>query len=127
MEEITPEIVNSTGVNPQERNWAMISHLGGLIPGYFVCWIIPLLVWLIKGKDSDFIYKQSREALNFQVSVLIYEGFALLLMFTIIGIPITVLVFIFFWIVNIFCSLKGAILVARGKEYRYPFNLKLIN
>jgi len=113
--------------NKKERNLAMIAHFGGLIPGYLLCLIIPLLVWLIKGDYSDFVYKQSREALNFQISLLIYESAAIAIAFTVIGIPITIIAFITFWIVNIVCSLKGAVRVSRGEEYRYPWNLRLIN
>jgi len=120
-------VLNQPDSVNKERNWAMIGHLGGLIPGYFLCLLIPLLVWLIKGDFSDFVYKQSREALNFQISLLIYESAAFLIAFTVIGIPITVVAFIVFWIVNMVCSLKGAVRVARGEEYRYPWNLRLIN
>src|ERR1039458_2924709 len=91
----------------KERNLAMIGHLGGIIPGYLLCLLIPFLVWLIKGDYSEFVYKQSREALNFQISLLIYETFAFLLIFTIIGIPITIIAFIIFWVMNMVCSLKG--------------------
>ncbi len=114
-------------ISARERNWAMIGHFGGLIPGYFLCVIIPLLVWLLKGDISEFVYKQSREALNFQISLLIYESFALLLVFTIIGIPFTFMAFIIFWIMNIICSLKGAVRTSKGLTYQYPINLRLIN
>ena len=127
MEEINVTNQKSLKDTSSERNWAMIGHLGGLIPGYFLCLIVPLVVWLIKGDSSEFIYKQSREALNFQISLVIYESFSLLLIFTIIGIPIMILSFIVFWVVNVICSLKGAIRVSRGQEFRYPMNLRLIN
>ncbi len=121
------EIKDQNEISAKERNWAMIGHFGGLIPGYLLCLLIPLLVWLIKGDVSDFVYKQSREALNFQISLLIFETFAFLLVFTIVGIPITVIAFIIFWILNIFCSFRGAIRTSKGLEYRYPMNLRLIN
>lgn len=110
----------------KEKIWAVIGHLGGLIPGYFLCILIPLFVWLLKGEQSAFVNKQSKEALNFQISLVIYESAALLLAFTIIGIPITFLTFFICWLLNIFCSIKGAIRTFKGKEYLYPGNLRLI-
>ena len=110
----------------KEKMWAVIGHLGGLVPAYFLCILIPLFVWLLKGEASSFVNKQSKEALNFQISLVIYETVALVIAFTIIGIPIAFIAFMTFWILNIFCSLKGAIRTFKGKEYTYPWNLRLI-
>ncbi len=110
----------------KEHVWAVIGHLGGLFPAYFLCGIIPLLVWLLKGDDSAFVNKQSKEALNFQISLVIYETVAILVAFTIIGLPITVLAFIIFWILNLVCSIKGAVRTFKGLEYQYPWNLRIV-
>lgn len=109
----------------KEKIWAVISHLGGLLPPYFTI-IVPLFIWLLKGEQSAFVNKQAKEALNFQISLVIYDSAAVLLAFTIIGIPITYLTFFICWVLNIFCSIKGAIRTFNGKEYSYPCNLKLI-
>ncbi len=111
----------------KEKNWAVLSHLGGLIPVAFLSVIIPLLVWLFKGSDSAFVEKQSKEALNFQVSLIIYLMVAVSIAFTIIGIPIAIGTFIFFWLTNLICSLKGAVRTSRGRTYTYPFNLRLVH
>lgn len=110
----------------RERNLATISHLGGLMPIPWVPMIVPFMVWLIKGDDSEFVNKQSREALNFQLSLSIYWSVAFIVLFTIIGIPIALVAFGVFIIMNIFCSLKGAARTAKGLEYRYPMNLRLV-
>lgn len=110
----------------KEKIWAVIAHLGGLIPAYLLCVLIPLFVWLLKGEKSAFVNKQSKEALNFQISLFVYESAAILVAFTIIGIPITFLALFIFWLLNIFCSIKGAMRTFKGLEYSYPCNLKLI-
>ena len=111
----------------RERNLAMISHMGGLVPIPWVPIIVPFLVWILKGDESEFVCKQSREALNFQLSLSIYWSLSIFLLFTIIGIPIALIGFCVFIITNIICSMKGAVRTAKGLEYRYPMNLRLIN
>jgi uncharacterized Tic20 family protein len=110
----------------RERNLAMISHMGGLVPIPWVPIIAPFLVWILKGDESEFVNKQAREALNFQLSLAIYGAICFLLIFTIIGIPIAFIGFIVFIITNIICSLIGASRTSKGLEYRYPMNLRLI-
>ena len=61
-----------------ERQWAMGCHLIGLC-GVFVpipsAGLIGTLVfWLIKREDGTFIDEQGKEALNFQISLLIYAA-----------------------------------------------------
>ena len=52
-----------------EHNLGMIAHLlgfaGFLIP--FGNLLGPFVIWLIKGKESEFINDQAKEALNFQI------------------------------------------------------------
>ncbi len=110
----------------RERNLAMISHLGGLVPIPWVPVIVPFLVWILKGDESGFVDAQAREALNFQLSISIYWSLCVFLIFTIIGIPIALIAFGVFIITNVVCSLKGAIRTSKGLEYRYPMNLRLI-
>jgi len=111
----------------RERNLAVVSHLGGLVPFLLFPILIPFLVWLLKGDESAFVNEQSREALNFQISLFIYGVISVMLIFTIIGIPIAIIAFIIFVITNIICSIKGAVRTSKGLNYRYPMNLRLIN
>jgi uncharacterized Tic20 family protein len=110
----------------RERNLAMASHLGGLMPVPWVPLIVPFLIWILKGDESEFVNMQAREALNFQLSISIYWSIAFFLIFTIIGIPIALVAFGVFIITNVICSLKGATRTSKGLEYRYPMNLRLI-
>lgn len=110
----------------KERAWAVISHLGGLVFVFLLPILIPLMIWLLKGDASSFLNVQSKEALNFQISLFIYSCIIVFLCFTVIGAPFAWLGYIIFAVTNFICSIKGAIWTARGKPYRYPFNLRLI-
>lgn len=107
--------------------WAVISHLGGLLAyACFLGILIPLTIWLIKGDQDAFVNLQSKEALNFQISFTIYNAIGWILFFTFIGIPLANIGWFIIWVVNIICSIKGAIWTSRGNTYRYPMNLRLI-
>lgn len=110
----------------RERNLAVVSHLGGLVPFLLFPILIPFLVWILKGDESPFVNEQSREALNFQISLLIYWVVSVMLIFTIIGIPIAIVAFIVFVITNVVCSIKGAVRTSKGLTYKYPMNLRLL-
>lgn len=53
-----------------ERVWATLCQLLGLFFG--TAFLITALIWLFKRKSSEFINKSGKEALNFQLSVLVY-------------------------------------------------------
>src|ERR1700722_6317478 len=104
----------------RERQLAMISHMGGLLPVPWAPIIVPFLVWVLKGDESEFVNKQAREAFNFQLSISIYWSICVFLIFTIIGIPIALIAFGVFIVTNIVCSLKGVARTSKGLEYKYP-------
>ena len=110
----------------KEKMLAVISHLGGLVVVCFLPIFIPLIIWLTKGEESAFVNQQAKEALNFQISLLIYEVSCILLVFTIIGIPFAYVAFMVFAVANIICSITGAVKTSRGITYKYPMNLRLI-
>ncbi|MCF8309771.1 MAG: DUF4870 domain-containing protein, partial [Bacteroidales bacterium] len=78
----------------EEKKWAMLVHFSALsglvIP--FGNLLGPLVVWLLKKDQSVFVDDQGKEALNFQLSMLIYSLISGLLV--IVGIGIVLLVII---------------------------------
>ena len=110
----------------KEKVLAVISHLGGLVVICFLPIIIPFCVWIFKGAESTFVNQQSKEALNFQLSLIIYEVACGILFFTIIAIPFVYIAMTVFVITNVICSIIGAVKTSRGITYKYPMNLRLI-
>ena len=101
-----------------ERTWAMLAQLSGILLGF----IGPLLVLLIFGPRSAFVKKESTEALNFQILVVIGYIVSFILTFIFIGILLFFAVAIFNLIFCVLAALKNK----DGIEYRYPINLRLI-
>ncbi len=107
------------------RTWAMVSHMAALVGflGNGIGFIVgPLIVWLIKRKDHPFIDEQGKEALNFQITMLIAFIIAGLLIFVLIGfilLPILALAEVVFPII-------AGIKANKGEHYRYPFTIRFI-
>ena len=115
----TPEISRDA------RKWAMICHiiaLVGLLGNGIGFLIGPLVVWLVKKEDDPFIDEQGREAVNFQLTMLLAVIISIVLCFVIIGffiLPIVVLMMIIFPII-------AAIKANDGEHYRYPVTFRVL-
>src|SRR5580700_2400867 len=80
-----------------ERTWGMLAHLaafaGLLVP--LGSLLGPLVVWLIRRDRSEFVADQGKEALNFNITVLLAGLVCGLLVFVFIGILLGVALFIY--------------------------------
>jgi uncharacterized Tic20 family protein len=106
-------------VGSDEKNIAVLTHLGGI----FFCIFPGLIVWLLKKDDSPFLAAQAREALNFQITLLLAYLVSWVLAIILIGFLLMGII----WLANIILSILAAVAVSRGENYRYPFTLRLIN
>src|SRR5438067_1594246 len=76
------------------RTWCMLAHasalVGFLVPvaGHLVG---PLIVWLAKRQDSPEMDAHGKESMNFQISMLIWNCIAAILILVLIGIPLLIL------------------------------------
>jgi len=107
------------------RQWAMICHLialSGLLGNGIGFLIGPLVVWLIKREDHPFIDKQGKEAVNFQITMLIVLFIAVILCLVVIG-------FLFLFIIPLVMTIFpiiAAVRANRGEDYSYPFSIRFI-
>lgn len=100
------------------RLWAMLGHLSGIILSF----IGPLIVMLVFGPRNEFVKKESTEALNFQITILIGYVIGFVLTFIVIGI---FLVFAVSILNIVFCIIAG-IKANSGEAYRYPVNIRFV-
>jgi uncharacterized protein len=101
-----------------DRNLAMLAHLLGIVSGF----IGALIIWLIKKDQSAFIDEQGKEALNFQITMLIAFVVAGMLMVILIGALLMPLLFV----ANLVFCILAAVAVSKGEHYRYPVALRLL-
>jgi uncharacterized Tic20 family protein len=107
------------------RTWCALCHASALLgvflhfPGHLLG---PLIVWLVKRGDAPEIDAHGKEALNFQISMLIYNIVAAVFCLILIG-------FIFLailWVLNAILVIVAAIQASDGKFYRYPMTIRFI-
>ncbi|MGH8931769.1 MAG: DUF4870 domain-containing protein [Egibacteraceae bacterium] len=109
---------------PREvRDWALGAHLSAFVGAWAaLAFLGPLVVWLLKREDHPFIATHAREALNFNLSVLLYTVIAGILAFALVGIPILIILGILWLVLTIVAAVKAA----NGDTYRYPLTIRFI-
>ena len=110
------------GAAPQDqRTMALLAHLLGIVTGP----IGALIIWLINKDDASkgFVIDQSKEALNFQITVFIAIVISWVLAFVLIGLLLLPLV----GLAALIFSIIGGVKANNGEKYRYPFALRLIS
>ena len=118
---VNTEITTPNNLTPSndDKNIATVTHLGGTVFSF----IPALIVWILKKEDGAFIADQAKEALNFQITVLIAQFIAAILAWVLIGFILIPII----WILNVVFCIIAAITSSKGNTYRYPLCLRLIN
>jgi len=112
--------------------WAMFCHLAALL-GYVIplggiAW--PLGVWLSKKKAYPFVDDQGRQVVNFQLSMMCYMLACLLvawLFYVVVDvrvlhlfIPVWFVPLVVLAVLELVCTITGAVKAKKGVAYRYP-------
>jgi uncharacterized Tic20 family protein len=109
---------------PEERNWAMVAHLGSILTAWFALGLVaPLLVLLLKGDTSPFVRRHAVESLNFQINALVYTVVFSLLIFLLIGFVLLPLYGLFYLV----CVVLATVKASSGEDYRYPLTIRVIS
>ncbi len=84
-----------------------------------VGFLLPLIVYLLKRTDSEWLGTQAKEVLNFHISLIIYGIVAFILVF--FGIPLICIIGLGAAILSVI----GAIRASEGVLYRYPLTIRM--
>jgi uncharacterized Tic20 family protein len=120
----SPATLGSTPTE-KERTWGMLAHLSalaGLVLPPIGIVLGPLAVWLTWRDESEFVAAHAKEALNFNITVLLGAIACLLLMLAFVGIPLGIALFIFWLAMTLIAAIKAS----EGQTYRYPLSLRLV-
>ena len=116
---------NPQATNKEEQNWAMACHLTAL-SGFVIPFgnvLGPLVVWLIKKDTMPLVDQHGKEAMNFQITVLIAFIISAVLVVIFIGFLLMAVVGIGALVLTIMAAVK----VSNGQlDYKYPFAIRLI-
>ena len=102
-------------------NLAMLAHLLGAVVGF----LGPLILWVVKKDEHEFIDDQSKEALNCHLTHLIWHFGAIVIAALSCG-------FIFFATLvpvalQLIFGIMGAVSASKGERYRYPMTIRFAN
>ena len=132
-----------------DRQWAASAHFLALLLALMTAWLVGVagivgagIIYLLKRDDSPFAAEHAREAINFNLSMLLYSAAAvatgvILAGATVLTLGIGLIVTLpaglllvavagaiaVMWLV---CSLIAGFKAWNGEHYRYPLTLRLI-
>ncbi len=105
-------------ISQDSKNLAMLCHLLGLLTNF----LGPLILWLVKKDDDAFIDEQGKEALNFQITLMlagIVAGATSCIGIGLILLPLIV-------ILDLVFSIMACVAASKGQHYRYPVSIRLV-
>jgi uncharacterized Tic20 family protein len=110
-------------VSSNSRNLATLSHLSAFITFVGIPSLVgPLVVWLL-NRDDPFVEQQAKEALNFNISFLLYgvvAAFSIILLVGLIALPAVLVT----WFVLV---IVAAVKAGNGEDYEYPFTIRFVS
>jgi uncharacterized Tic20 family protein len=113
------EISDPRDVPSDSTAWAAAAQL---LPLFGVYVLGALFIWLIKRDEDPFVEESAREALNFQLSMLIYGLASALLIIILIGVVMLFAIGIFSFVMAIYAGIKAA----NGELYQYPLTMRMV-
>jgi len=122
-----PESPRCKEINKDALMWAMFCHLAGLCALIPIVPVVggvlgPLIIWQLKKDVNPFIDEQGKEAVNFQISILMYFIASIFLCIVCVGaflVAATIFVFFIFMLI-------AAVKANNGYHYRYPLTIRFI-
>jgi len=124
-----------TSTSSESRNWALAAHLtalAGAVAGGVAAFVGPLVVWLLRRDADPFAAEHARQALNFNLSVLVYALVGLVggLVLTVLTLGLALLVLVplagIALVGYAVVSVLGALAASRGRPFAYPGALPLV-
>jgi uncharacterized Tic20 family protein len=121
-------------ITKNDKNYSAITHLSGF-SGWFIPFgniIVPVVLWIAKKHESNFIDAHGKAAVNFQLSIMLYVFLLALLFIPIailtlgLGVIAILLGIIPAVILKIVLIISASIRANNGELYNYPFTIEFI-
>lgn len=133
---VAPPAPGSSASGLSERNWAVFAHLSALVPlliGVPLTFLGPLVLWLLVRERGTFALDQAVEALNFNISwllwalVVIVAGAVAAVPTAGLGLIPMALVLVGLGLAWLILVIVAAVKASSGMAYRYPLTVRFIS
>lgn len=116
--------VSTPGVaSADSKNWAVMTHLSAFVMLFGIPSVIgPVVLWAIKKQDDPFVDFHGKEAVNFNISFLIYAVMSAVLILLLVGVVLLPAVLLTWFVLVIVAAVKAG----SGEYYRYPFTIRWV-
>ena len=112
------------GLVDSDRNYSIFMHLSPMVMTIIQAWplglVVPLVLWLVRRKQSAFNDDHGREVINFSLSFLLWHVICAITVIGLIFWPVL-------WIIAIVNNIRGAIAASRSEYFRYPMTLRFLS
>lgn len=102
----------------------MFCHLSAFA-GYFFPFggiVGPVICWISRKDESEWVNINGKASLNFQISMLLYTVLLIPLCFIIVGIPLLIALGVLEFVCIILASLRSA----KGEVFKYPLSIPFL-
>ena len=118
-----PSDLSEPQVQDWEKTWGVFTHLTLFALFVFPVPVVPALVmWLIRRHESPYADDHGKEAVNFQITLVVYGVACFLLSFICVGYVLGAMVAVFGYVFSVI----AAITAGKGRYYRYPMCLRFV-
>jgi uncharacterized Tic20 family protein len=115
----------------EERTWAILGHLAALIAAVvsagWLSFVGPLIIWVLYKDRSPFVRQAAASSFNFNLAVWAAIVVGWILFFTIILIPLAIIVWAVALVAALVFHVRAAMAANRGQLYRYPWAITVLH
>lgn len=119
------------GVSSEERVWSMLAHLSAIIAmvvsAGWLSFVGPFVVWVLQKDKSTYVRSAAAQSFNFNLGMALMAILGWVAFFTIIGIPVAIILWVLAFILTVWHHLKATLAASRNETYRYPFQIKILD
>lgn len=119
-----------TQTDGDDRTLAVAAHLSTIvamvISAGWLSFVGPLVVWLLFRHRSELVRRSAAGSFNFNIWAWLMTIIGWICFFTVLGIPVAVVLWVIAGIMTLWCHIRGAMFAARGELYRYPAQLRIL-
>lgn len=123
--------MTSTPATGDEKTLAVLAHLSPIIAliltAGWLSWIGPLIVWLVFRGRGGLVRNAAATSFNFNITIWIAFVLGWICVFTVILIPLALILFFVPGILQVIFSILGALRASRGEQFTYPFQVPILH